>query len=235
MWRSNGPSRKAPLRSHDAPSVAAAGVPAWRLAAIGSGIVAYALLSHALMIHWPERAWAVAALFGPLWAAVAAGGWQRRHRPTLAACALVFAVVVVVVARGGVDDIHLMYVLQHAGIHATLAWAFASTLRPGGKALITAMAETLHRDFSPAIAAYTRKVTQVWSAYFFGMVVFSLALYTLAPWPWWSLYCNVLTPLAAAGLFFAEVAYRWHRHPEFERVALTDLVRAIRRRRADAR
>jgi hypothetical protein len=59
-----------------------------------------------------------------------------------------------------------------------------------------------------------------------------LWLYALAPWEWWSLYCNLLTPLAAAGVFLVEYIYRRWSHPEFERVAMADAVRAWRGRRA---
>ncbi|MBI5719808.1 MAG: hypothetical protein HZC37_19220 [Burkholderiales bacterium] len=191
----------------------------WRLAGTGAALAAYALVSHLLMVHAPDRAWSVAALFGPLWAAVALGAWLRRHWPTLAACAAVFVVLAAVVARGGAGDIHLMYVLQHAGLHAALAWAFTVTLRPGQVPLITALAVRVHLTVTPAMRDYTRRLTQAWVAYFIAMIGFSLALYMLAPWAWWSLFCNVATPLAALAFFAAEHGWRRLRHPEFERVS----------------
>ena len=36
------------------------------------------------------------------------------------------------------------------------------------------------------------------------MVVLSLALYAWTPWWWWSLFANLVTPLAAIALFVGE-------------------------------
>lgn len=203
----------------------------WRLAGAGAALGAYAVVSHLLMAHAPERPWSVAALFGPLWAAVALSGWLRRHWPTLAGCALFLAAIAAVVARGGVNDIHLMYVLQHAGVHAALAGLFGLTLRQGSVPLITAIAERLHRTVPPAMRAYTRALTRLWCAYFVAMIAVSLALYALAPWQWWSLYCNVLTPLAALAFYVGEHAWRWWRHPEFEFISPLVVWQAFRQRR----
>ncbi len=195
-------------------------MPLWPLVAAALGLSAYALLSHVLMVYFAQQPWAVAALFGPLVLAVAAGGWLRRQWLLLAGCAALVALLAAVVWRGGVADINRMYVLQHAGIHLALAWSFGVTLRPGSTPLITGLAERLHRQFTPAMRAYTRWLTGLWALYFVGMVVVSAALYALAPWPWWSLFCNVLTPLFAVALFVGEHLLRYVRHPDFERVSL---------------
>lgn len=206
--------------------------PLWRLAGAGAALATYAMASHWLMVHAPDRPWSVAALFGPLWAAVTLSAWARRHRPTLVACALALVAVIAVVARGGVEDIHLMYVLQHAGIHAALALLFGLTLRAGEVPLITAMGERLHETMTPAMRRYTRVLTTLWAAYFVAMIVFSVALYVLAPWPWWSLYCNVVTPLAVVVLFVGEHLWRRVAHPEFERVSLLRVLQAYRQQGA---
>jgi uncharacterized membrane protein len=206
--------------------------PLWRLAAAGAALAAYALASHWLMVHAPDRPWSVAALFGPLWAAVTLSAWRRRHGPTLLACAAALVLVVAVVARGGVDDIHLMYVLQHAGIHAALAALFGLTLRPGEVPLITAMGERLHESMTPAMRRYTRGLTALWALYFVVMIVVSVALYLLAPWPWWSLYCNVITPLAVGVLFVGEPIWRRLVHPEFEQISLLRVLQAYRQQGA---
>lgn len=203
-------------------------MPAWRLALAAGALAAYAALSHWLMVNAANRPWAVAALFGPFVAAVAAAGWRKRHAPTLAACAAGVGVLALVVWRGGVEGVNRLYVLQHAGIHLALAWTFAFTLRPGGKALIEMLAERLHRCFSPEMRAYTRRLTLWWVLYFLGMVVVSVGVYVLAPWPWWSLFCNVLTPLAAVTFFAGEHTVRYWWHPDFERVSLRMALAAYR-------
>jgi uncharacterized membrane protein len=125
-----------------------------------------------------------------------------------------------------------MYVLQHAGIHAALAWTFGSTLRRGSTPLVTAMAERVHERVTPAMAAYTRQVTQLWAAYFVAMIAASFALFSAAPWAWWSLFCNLVTPLAALALFCAELLWRHWRHPDFERVSMARVMHAWRSRSA---
>lgn len=210
-------------------------MPAWRIVAAVVALAAYALASHWLMVHAASRPWAVAALFGPLVLAVAAMGWQRRQTLTLAACAALVALLAAVVARGGVDDINRLYVLQHAGIHLALAASFGLTLRAGSTPLISAVAARVHRHYTPALAAYTRWVTGLWASYFCAMTAISLLIYALAPWPWWSLFGNVLTPLAALTLFVSEYALRFVRHPEFERVSLRAAYDAYRQQREVAR
>jgi uncharacterized membrane protein len=194
----------------------------WRL---GVGVVAlalYALLSHWLMVHAATGAFTIALLFGPLLLLVAAAGWQRRQWLTLAGCAVLLGVLAAVVWRGVVLDAQRLYVLQHGAIHLVLAAGFGITLREGSTPLIALLAQQVHtrigQPFTPAMAAYTRSLTQLWVGFFIGMVALSLALYALAPWAVWSFYCTVLTPLATVALFFGEHGWRRWRHPDFPRV-----------------
>lgn len=190
----------------------------------GLGIAGYAVLSNWLMVHAANQPCTVALLFGPLLLAVGGMGWRQRQWATLAACVLLLGVLVAVVLKGGVQDAQRLYVLQHGGIHLALAWAFALTLRPGQQALISALAQGLHKRlgqaFTPALAAYTRRLTQLWVGFFLGMVAVSGAVYALAPWQAWSFFCTVLTPLAAALLFAGEHVLRYRWHPEFPRISL---------------
>ena len=217
MWPSIAPSKPA--------AAVAAG---WRIGAAVAAVAGYALLSCWLMVHAADRPWAVAVLFGPLVLAVAGSAWQRRQPWVLAACGLGVWVLIVVVARGGVEDINRLYVLEHGGFHLALAYAFGSTLRPGATPLITAMAATVHHQATPEVLAYTRRLTGLWAVYFVAMVGVSLAVYTLAPWPWWSFFGSIITPLAAAALFVIEHVLRYRRHPEFERVSLAEVAAAFR-------
>ena len=211
-----------------APPALPAPVPAWHLALGALGITVYALGSHWLMVSAADRPWAVAALFGPLLLAIGVGGWRRRHGPTLAFCGALLALLVAISLRGGVGDMNRMYVLQHAGIHAVLAWVFASTLRPGSTPLISALAQRVHREFTPAMRRYTDRLTAVWAGYVAGMIALSAAIYALAPWPWWSAFANVGTPLSVALFFIAEHLLRYHWHPEFERLSMRIVVQAWR-------
>lgn len=203
---------------------AGAAAAAWRLAAGAAALLAYALLSNWLMVHHAQAPITVALLFGPLLLAVAGMGWQRRQWLTLAACVVLLLVLAVVVWRGAVLDAQRLYVLQHGGIHLALAWTFGLTLRGDAQPLISSLAQAVHgrlgQPFTPALALYTRGVTQLWAGYFLGMVALSALIYVLAPWSVWTLYCTVLTPLAAGVLMVGEHAWRYWRHPEFPRVSL---------------
>jgi uncharacterized membrane protein len=201
----------------------------WRIAAVGLAFAAYALAGHWMMVNAADRPWAVAVIFGPLVLAAAAAGWQLRQPLLLLACGAGVALLAVVVARGGVGDINRMYVLQHAGIHLALALSFGSSLRPGATPLISTMAASVHERFTPELRAYTRWLTGVWTAYFVAMVVASVSIYLLAPWPWWSVFGNLFTPVSAVLLFVVEHVLRYRRHPEFERVSLRTALNAYRR------
>ncbi|MEO5733307.1 MAG: hypothetical protein ABIQ87_06425 [Rubrivivax sp.] len=195
-------------------------------------LAGYALASHLLMVHAADRAWAVAALFGPLLLAIAAAGWRQRQWPLLLACAALLLLLVATWARGGVADMRLLYVLQHAGIHMALALTFGVTLRRGSTPLITALAQSVHRHVTPALRHYTRRLTLAWTVYFMAMVALSLLLYWLAPWPVWSLFGNLITPLAAGAFFVGEHLLRYRLHPEFERLTLRAATAAWRSRAA---
>jgi uncharacterized membrane protein len=200
----------------------------WALAAAGLALLAYSVLSWALMTWAPNHAWTVLALFGPLLIGLGLAGLQRRHGPTLLACAVLAVVLGLAWQRGGVD-VNRLYVLQHAGIHALLGWVFAITLRPGGKALITTMAERVHPEpLSPGERVYTRALTRAWVVFFAGMVVASLSLYALAPWSWWSFFSTVLTPVAAGSFFVVEYVWRRWRHPDFMPVSMRRAMQAWR-------
>ena len=178
----------------------------WRLVAVLALVAAYAVASHLLMTHASNHPWTVAALFGPLLAAAAWSGWQTRQPRLLLGCAVALVVLVGVVARGGVDDVNRLYVLQHAGIHLALAFTFGITLRAGATPLIVAMGEKVHRVFTPEMRAYARRLTLAWVIYFVAMVVVSLAVYALAPWPWWSSCLPWPTWAAGMTIFTSDMA-----------------------------
>lgn len=202
----------------------------WRLAAGVLAAGAYAVLSHWLMLHAAGEPWAVAALLGPLLLAALAVALQRRQWHMLAALALAVIGLAAVVARGGLGDMNRLYVLQHVGIHLALCASFGATLLGGRLSLIGRVAEHVHGTLSPAMAAYTRAVTRVWTIYFAAMALVSIWIYATGAWSTWSLLANVLTPIVIAALFIGEYLLRYRLHPEFERTTLSAAVRAYSRR-----
>jgi uncharacterized membrane protein len=204
-------------------------MPSWRFFAAVLAVAAYALLSHALMVAAADKPWAIVVLLGPLLLGVCALAWQQRHVPSLLACALLACGMgVYVLGYQGAQRVEHLYLLQHAGIHAALGCAFGYTLRHGATPLISVFATRVHGTLTPALAQYTRRVTVLWTAYFATMVALSLGLFVSAPWWWWSVFANLVTPVAAAALFVGEYLLRYRLHPEFERITLWQALSAYR-------
>lgn len=197
-----------------------------RLGLSAGAIAAYGGLAHWLMVHAAASPWAVLLLLGPLLLSFAAWALAQRRWGVLALAALGLAAAW---QAGGVSDINRLYVLQHAGIHAALAAVFALSLRAGGVPLITRVALRVHGGQMPAAKhAYTRHVTVAWAGYFVLMVAASLGLYAWAPWAWWSVFANLVTPLSLVLMMAGEWRLRYWLHPEFERVPIATAVRAFR-------
>ena len=196
----------------------------WRLALILVAGLAYAGLSHWMMLYHATAPWALAALFAPLWLAVLGLGASRFGIVGALMAVVLGAVLVYAVSHGEAGNPNRLYVLQHMGINAVLCAWFASTLRPGRLSLIGEFAQRIH-PLSPDMRIYTAKVTAVWAGYFALMALVSVAIYLTLPFSVWSLLANVLTPLCVAALFLGEHFIRYWLHPEFERSRLVDVVR----------
>lgn len=126
-----------------------------------------------------------------------------------------------------------LFLAQHAGVHGALALGFGWTLRRGSPPLISMLAERVHGHLTPAMARYTRQVTQAWVLYFVAMTAASLGLYLGGQLRAWSLLVNAITPVATLAMFVGEYALRYRLHPEFERVGFSAAMRAYRSHRAD--
>jgi uncharacterized membrane protein len=200
----------------------------WQLAFAALMLLGYAFASHWLMVHAGHEPWAVAALLAPMLALAAWLALRLRHAPALLACGVAAAVLATLVGRGGLGSVDRLYVLQHVALHVALGCGFALTLRDGSTPLISAMAARAQGPLDEGVSRYTRRLTAIWVAYFVGMAALSIVLFVLAPWWWWSLYANVMTPLAAGTLFVGEYLLRYRLHPEFERITLVQTILAYR-------
>lgn len=195
-------------------------------------VPAYAIASHLAMVHAGASVFTLLVVLGP-WAALGlASLWANDHRWSASAAALACAATVALVARGQALDPRLLYLAEHASAHLVLGLWFGSTLGAGRQPLISALAQRLHGTLDATHAAYTRRVTQVWTAYFFGMAVISVALFSAGDFERWSFFANLVTPAAALSLFMGEYLLRYRLHPEFDRVSLADTIRAYREHRA---
>jgi uncharacterized membrane protein len=198
-----------------------------RVFAVAAGTVAYVLVSHWLMTGAPASPWNAVIVVAPMLGVAAVVAWQRRQRLLAALPALAAAGLVVQAWRGHDLPAGSLYVCQHVAIHLLLALVFGLTLQAGREALVTALARRVHGgSITPAMAAYSRKVTLVWTGYFVAMAALSLVLYAVAPFDVWAAFANLVTPLAILLMFIGEYLLRYRLHPEFERATLAQAVRA---------
>lgn len=120
------------------------------------------------------------------------------------------------------------YLLQHAGTNLVLGAVFGRSLLPGRTPLVTVFAGLLHEVMTPLLLAYTRRVTQAWTAFFAVMAALSLLLFFLVPIEAWSLFANILTwPLVVLG-FVAENEVRKRVLPPEDQFGIFAAVRAFR-------
>lgn len=203
-----------------------------RTVLVGSVGAAYVVACHWLMTSAPDSRWNAAIVIGPMLGMLALFAAKRGQRLVAVAASLGLAALLLQAWRGGGLAPTTLYLAQHVSIHAALAALFALTLRPGQEPLITALARRVHGGLTPAMAAYSRKVTVAWSVYFVLMAAVSVGLFLFAPFAAWALFANLLTPLAIGLMFIGEFLLRYRLHPEFERATLADAMNAYARRDA---
>ena len=189
--------------------------------------VAYIAVSHWLMTGAGASPWNVVLVLAPMLVAIAFGAWRAGQRPLAVLAALAVAALFAQAGLRTPLPPALLYLAQHAGVNLFLAVGFGGTLRQGHRPLITTLASRVHgQRFTPAMAAYTRKLTAAWTLYFVAMVLLSLALYAWASFDTWAVFANLLTPLAVAAMFGGEYLLRYRLHPEFERSTMAQAIRS---------
>ncbi len=198
-----------------------------RHVAAGLAGLAYVIASQWLMTRMPPPPWSAFALLAPMLLVVAFGAWRTGRRLWSAVAAGIAAVLAWQAVWGGGFAPERLYLLQHLGIHLFLAAVFGATLRRGAVPLITQLAGRVHASaLTPAMHAYTRKVTIAWTLYFLTMAALSVGIYTSLAFATWATFANLLTPLALVLMFAAEFGLRYRLHPEFERSTIRDAIRA---------
>jgi uncharacterized membrane protein len=193
---------------------------------------AYVAGCHWLMTSAPASHWNAVIVIGPMLGLLGLFAARRGQRLVAAAALLGLAGLVLQAWRGAGLAPTTLYLVQHVAIHLALAVMFAMTLRSGQEPLVTALARRVHGGLAPGVAAYSRKVTIVWSGYFVLMAAVSIGLFLFAPFAAWAVFANLVTPLALVLLFVGEFLLRYRLHPEFERATLADAMNAYSRRHA---
>jgi uncharacterized membrane protein len=82
---------------------------------------------------------------------------------------------------------------------------------------------------SDELAAYTRKLTWVWTLLFAGAALASVALALSGNRDAWSLFTNLVNYLLVATLFLGEFAYRRMRFRNYRHQSPLQLLRNVRR------
>jgi uncharacterized membrane protein len=205
-----------------------------RYVGVAVGSVAYVALSHWLMTSAPASPWNAVALLAPMLGAATVCAWQAGQRVMSGCAAVAIVVLCLRAAMQAPMPVASLVLAQHAGIHLLLALWFGSTLRRGERPLISRVAARVHREMTPALQRYTRKVTLAWTLYFIGMAIASLLLYAMAAFETWAVFANLLTPLALGAMFGGEHLLRYRLHPEFEHVGVVAAIRAYQQPTAPA-
>jgi uncharacterized membrane protein len=156
--------------------------------------------------------------------AIAVGAWRASQRWLAVGAALLVVALCAQALLGLRSSPQLLYLAQHVGINGFLGVAFGSTLRTGHTPLITTLARRVHREFTPAMALYTRHCTLAWTLYFAAICSVSLLLYALVPFDAWALFANLLSPLSVVLMFGGEYLLRYRLHPEFERSSMAEAI-----------
>jgi uncharacterized membrane protein len=201
-----------------------------RAVLVGIAIVAYVMASHWLMTQAPHSPWNLVRVAVPALALLLLYATQRGQRGLGVVASAALAALAWLAWRDGGIAPELLHLAAHLALYSALAAVFALTLRSGREPLVTALVRRVHGHLTPAMAAYSRKVTIAWTICFAAIVLASIALFVLAPFERWAAFANFGALLAMALLFVGEYALRYRLHPEFERASLGAALRAYARR-----
>ena len=122
--------------------------------------------------------------------------------------------------------------LSHGAIYLGVGLLFGLSLRPGQEALVSRLARRVEPNPTPAVMAYTRGVTWLWTGFCAAQIAVSALLLATAPLPVWSIFVNVLGGPLIGLTFAAEYALRRWRFRHMRMASLAETVRAFRRRDA---
>ena len=190
---------------------------------------------HASRTRLPLPLVLAAIPFVSLTAVLAKGAVQRRlsvAQRIIRALPLMVVVLVLAIAwQPLLNNVRLVYLADHLGVHTTLCWLFARTLLPGRTPLCTEFASWVHEDMtSPQLLWYTRQVTKAWALFFGWIVLTSVVLFALAEFTTWIAFTTMVGPALTACFFLIENLCRSRFLPPKDRVGLAGTWRAVQAR-----
>ncbi len=126
----------------------------------------------------------------------------------------------------------LLVYLPPSAINLALGIYFASTLAPGREPRISGYARRLRGEpLSPEHQRYTRRLTWIWTVFFFASMAIEILLAVTAPIEVWSAFSNLVSYLLVALLFVGEHFWRRLKFPNQRQVPMRALLKMIVRDR----
>jgi uncharacterized membrane protein len=173
-----------------------------------AAVVAYPFVLHFFVVKNATGPLGVGFALLPIVAYVL---WLMRkttHPFRMALTLAIGALLLVIAWSAKLIDVSASYFFEHLLFNSLLMILFGSSLMPGREPLISSLARRVHGSLPVEIAAYTVKVTWVWTIYFAATILISLLLYFFASLTVWSFFANVLGIPLAVLLFVSEYFYR---------------------------
>ncbi|QTD44850.1 hypothetical protein [Ottowia testudinis] len=199
--------------------------PRWRAWGGPALAIAYALWCLALLWWQPRTLLAIASFLLPCYLFICSWLWRRGWRPQAALLALLLPSLLAWAYPRYAARAELFYVAEYALVYATLCAWFASSL--AGTPVITRVARRVHA-LTPAMQAYTVRLTRGWALYFALMAALSILVFALLGLPAWAFFTVVLSPISLATFLIGEHVMRYRWHPEFDRASLRHTIRVWR-------
>ncbi|MCC2633101.1 MAG: putative transrane protein [Ramlibacter sp.] len=190
--------------------------------------VGYSVLAHRVAAAAVPDVFSALVAVSPMTALAFVMAWRSSRRALLVGMWLLACAGLYGISGWLVTNYHWVFVLEHAGVYALLCLAFGRSLQPGRTPMVTGFARLVHREMSPTLISYTRKVTWAWTLYFGGISALSLLLFWLAPVAVWSTFANLLGFPLLALMFAGEYAVRFLVLPAQDRAGPLDAIRAYR-------
>ena len=190
-------------------------------------LIAFPLTLHVLVLA--GQAGLALALMAVVYLALLAPLFRQlyKRQPAAATGMLILLCSLMALLAWQLDKLALLY-LPPVAINLWLMLLFGATLRKDSTPLISRIARLERGELTPELAAYTRRLTWIWTWLFLGMALESLLLALFAPLTLWSWFVNVWNYVLVATLFLGEQLYRRLRFTRYDHASPLALLRLMR-------